>query len=150
MIRPRPQRIFSPSPPGALLKRTGAAQSPQRPRNLALEDADYTAKVQACPCIKCGMDPCGTAAHLRMNSGLHNKRQAMAKKPDIKWISPMCAGCHLNDPDAQHRIGEEEFWNRLGIDPFSFCERLYAQGHDLVAMRAVVFVEIAGRSSFPK
>ena len=144
MTLPRPQRIIPPSAVGSLLKRAG---TPTRSRISPEErNTDYLALVRQCPCVRCGMDPAGVAAHLRLNSGLHNKRQAMGRKPSDAWTSPLCAGCHTNDRDAQHRIGEEEFWQRLGIDPFLFCMRLYVQAGDLVAMRAVVFVAIAERS----
>jgi hypothetical protein len=142
----RPQRLFAPSPPGALLKRTGAADLPQQPRQpRAQEDKDYLALVRQLPCLKCGLDPCGLAAHLRMNSGAFNKRQAMARKPSDKWTTPLCAACHTDDRDAQHKIGEAAFWMALGINPFLVCEQLYAQAGDLVAMRAVIFVAIAQR-----
>ncbi len=62
------------------------------------------------------------------------------------WTTPLCDGCHTNDYDAQHRIGEREFWRRLGINPFLLCQRLYAARGDLVAMRAVVMVAIAERN----
>ena len=91
------------------------------------------------------MDPAGVAAHLRLNSGLHNKRQAMARKPGPEWTTPLCAGCHTNDADAQHRVGELVFWVQLGINPFLLCQRLHAQAGDLVAMRAVIFHTIAER-----
>lgn len=146
-MREHPQRIIPPSPPGTLLKRAGAAHLPQVPRSQALEDADYLALVRQCPCLKCGFDPCGLAAHLRMNSGAFNKRQAMAKKPLPKWTTPLCAACHTEDPDAQHKVGEAAFWMALGLNPFLVCENLYARAGDLVAMRAVIFVAIAGRAA---
>lgn len=46
---------------------------------------------------------------------------------------------------AQHRRGEAEFWQSLGINPCLVAERLYRQRGDLVAMRAVIFVTIAER-----
>lgn len=140
-----PRRFYRPFPPGSLLKRSGAAvaiaEKPSGDRN-----PEYLAFVRQCPCLRCGMDPAGTAAHLRLNSALHNKRQAMAKKPGHEWTTPLCSGCHLNDPDAQHRVGEAIFWERVGLNPFLVCERLYAQRCDLVAMRAVVFTAIAERT----
>jgi hypothetical protein len=144
MTLPRPQRITPSLPIGSLLKTAGP------PRRISHEEGkqpDYLALVRQCPCLRCGMDPAGVAAHLRLNSGLHNKRQAMAKKPSDSWTTPLCAGCHTNDPDAQHRIGEEEFWRRLGLNPFLVCERLHAQNGDLVAMRAVCFVVISERGT---
>ena len=146
MTQPRPQRAFPPSPPGSLLK------SAERGATAQAQDASeevsgvaYLRLVRSCPCLKCGLDPCGLAAHLRMNSGAFNKRQAMQKKPQPKWTTPLCAGCHTEDRDAQHRVGEAAFWMRLGINPFLVCEQLYAKRSDLVAMRAVIFSTIAQR-----
>lgn len=136
------RRIAAVVPPGSLLKR------PVQPRGVqeaAGRDVDYLALVRQLPCVKCGIEPCGTAAHLRMNSGAYNKRQAMARKPSQEWTTPLCNGCHTNDPDAQHRIGEQEFWRRLNVNPFLLCQRLYAVRCDLLAMRAVIFMTIAER-----
>jgi hypothetical protein len=143
MTRPRPQRITPTSAVGSLLKSTAVPS--RRISSEKGKQPDYLALVRQCPCLRCGMDPAGVAAHLRLNSGLHNKRQAMAKKPPSEWTTPLCAGCHTNDADAQHRIGEEEFWRRLGLNPFLVCERLHAQRGDLVAMRAICFVVISER-----
>jgi hypothetical protein len=140
-----PRRLYPPFPPGSLLKRSGLSVAIAR-QPSADRDPDYLALVRQCPCLRCGMDPAGTAAHLRLNSALHNKRQAMAKKPNDEWTTPLCAACHLNDADAQHKVGEAIFWERVGLNPFLVCKALYAQRGDLVAMRAVVVAAIAGRT----
>lgn len=146
MTLPRPQRIGHDSPPGSLLKRVGAA-SPAAPRKDAGDrDASHMALIRLCPCLKCGLDPAGVAAHLRMNSGTFNKRQAMQKKPSGKWTTPLCRACHTDDPDAQHKMGEAEFWHMLGINPFLACQRLHEASGDLVRMRAVAFQIIGERS----
>ncbi|WP_375782861.1 hypothetical protein ACE10Z_23390 [Bradyrhizobium sp. Pha-3] len=82
-----------------------------------------------------------------MNSGAYNKRQAMARKPSSEWTTPLCSGCHLNDPDAQHKVGEQIFWARLNVNPFLLCQRLYAATGDLLRMRAIVFTTIAERGN---
>jgi len=144
-INSRPQRLAAAHPPGSLLKRN--SDHPRRSVNEATgRDGAYLAMIRQLPCVKCGVEPCGTAAHLRMNSGAYNKRQAMGRKPSAEWTTPLCNGCHTNDYDAQHKVGEREFWHRLGINPFLLCQRLHAQRGDLVAMRAVVMVAIAERS----
>jgi hypothetical protein len=146
----RPQRVSRPEPIGSLLKRITVAA----PRRGFAEpeggDLRYLASIRQLPCLKCGVDPCGAAAHLRLNSALHNKRQAMAKKPSSRWVTPLCAGCHTNDPDAQHRIGEELFWTRIGINPFLACERLFAAREDFVRLRATAYSIIAERSNAPR
>lgn len=138
-----PRRIVHPGPPGHLLKR--ASQPQARREEVAGRDFSYLALVRECPCLKCGLDPAGTAAHLRLNSALHNKRQAMARRPNEEWTTPLCSACHLNDSDAQHKVGEEIFWSRLGINPFLACQRLYAARDDLVRMRAVAYALISER-----
>jgi hypothetical protein len=85
------------------------------------------------------------AAHVRMQSGSHGKHGGMQLTPDDKWAVPLCAGCHTQDPDSQHRIGEVLFWQRIGLNPLLVAERLYAQRADVVAMRAVVLSAIAER-----
>jgi hypothetical protein len=145
MIADRPQRIASPTGPGLLLKHTHRMADRLRRHDERAQDPQYLALVRQLPCLKCGLDPCGTAAHVRMNSGLFNKRQAVGRKPADKWTVPLCAACHLNDADSQHRIGELAFWHGVGINPLRVCDALYAQRGDLVAMRAVIFQAIATR-----
>lgn len=111
-INNRPQRLAAAHPPGSLLKRV-QVQPRAQAREAAGRDADYLAMIRQLPCVKCGVEPCGVAAHLRMNSGAYNKRQAMGRKPSVEWTTPLCNGCHTNDYDAQHKIGEREFWHRL-------------------------------------
>ena len=71
----------------------------------------------------------------------------MRAKPSDKFALPICGGCHREDNDALHRIGESLFFHILGVDPLLIAEKLYAQRGDLVAMRAVIFAAIAGRGS---
>src|SRR5437868_1266902 len=97
----RPQRIAIPSAPGALLKRFDA---PPRPRRMESEqDPEYLARVRQCPCLKCGVEP-AEAAHVRMSAGSLGKFNALGKKPSDAHALPLCAGCHRNDADSQHRI----------------------------------------------
>jgi hypothetical protein len=140
---PRPQRITPPAAPGALLKRFEPA-----PRILRAEPADdpaYLAQVRDCPCLYCGVDPCGEAAHVRLASAAFGKSSGMNKKPEDRWALPLCRDDHLNARHAQHKRSEEAFWQALGINPLLVCQHLYAQRGDLVAMRAVVFVAISER-----
>jgi hypothetical protein len=144
MILPRPQRIIPPSAPGSLLKRFDAPAS--RPRAIETErDPDYLAMVRTLPCLYCGMEPCGEAAHVRMASAAFRKASGMNKTPPDKWALPLCGPDHRVLKTAQHNHGEAQFWYRLGISPLIVCEKLYAQRGDLVAMRAVVFSAIAER-----
>lgn len=141
----RPQRIIAPAPIGSLLKRVGAAP----PSRISPEERslDYLSLVRSCPCLKCGLDPCGEAAHVRFASAAFGKASGMQKKPDDKWALPVCGWDHRELKDAQHKQNEEQFWFDLGINALVTCERLHAQNGDLVAMRAVVFVTIAERGT---
>ena len=143
MTLPRPQRLAPPSPLGSLLKRDHAA--PPRSR-VSPEDRNlvYLALVRQCPCLKCGMEP-SEAAHVRYASAAFGKASGMQKKPEDRFVVPLCASCHRLDRDAQHKRGEREFWNELGLNPLIVAASLYAQAGDLVAMRAVVFHAIAER-----
>lgn len=145
---PKPQRLSPPAAPGALLKRHHAGAAKPAPIQRArAADAPYLARVRACPCLKCGLDPAGEAAHVRMNSPAHGKRQAMGKRPDDRWALPLCAACHTRDPDSQHKLGEAEFWHRVGLNPLIVCAELYAVRDDPVVMRGVVVKAIAGRTT---
>ena len=109
-------------------------------------DPVYLALIRQLPCLKCGVDCTNEAAHVRMQSGAFGKHGGMSTKPADRWAIPLCTGCHRNDPDSQHRLGEREFWGRLGINPLLVCQRLYAQRGDLAAMRAILINAIVERN----
>jgi hypothetical protein len=144
MTIPRPQRLTHHAPPGSLLKRFEAPAP--RPRAIEAErDPDYLAMIRTLPCLYCGMEPCGEAAHVRMASAAFRKASGMNKTPPDKWALSLCGPDHRVLKTAQHNHGEAQFWYRLGISPLFVCERLYAQRGDMVAMRAVIFSAIAER-----
>ena len=142
-----PQRLTPQAAPGELFKR-GYGPIQPRPRLVESErDEAYLILVRQLPCLRCGMDPCGEAAHIRQSSGVHNKHGGKAKTPADRWALPFDRACHQNDPDAIHKVGELAFFQFLGIAPLLVCERLYAKRGDLVAMRAVIFCAIAEREA---
>lgn len=145
MTRFRPQRITPPAPIGSLLKREITVLRPKGPESD--KDPDYLAQVRECPCLYCGLDPCGEAAHLRMASGAYGKSSGMGKKPADRWAIPLCGSDHRLAQHAQHQRNESEFWRSIGINPLMVATDLYKQRGDLVAMRSVVFVAIAQRSA---
>lgn len=140
----KPQR-FLPAPPGSLLKR--ALDLRAKKRRPANDDNDlaYLRDIRACPCLRCGCDPAGEAAHIRRSSPAHGKFNGMGAKPADRFVVSLCAGCHREDSDALHRVGEPVFFALLGLDPLLICDQLYAVRGDLVRMRAVVFRAIAER-----
>lgn len=143
MIRPLPQRIAAIAAPGTLFKRA-ELRAPQRAIE-ATSDLSYLAMMRQLPCIKCGLEPCGEAAHVRLTSAAFHKRGGIGRKPEERWALPLDRGCHISDPDALHRRGEYIFWAELGLNPLLICERLYRQRGDLVAMRAIILSAIAER-----
>jgi len=144
-INNSPRRVAAVAPPGSLLKRV-AVQPRTQARGDAGRDADYLAMVRQLPCLKCGDEPC-EPAHVRFASAAFGKAGGMQKKPDDRHSVPLCPGCHRLDRDAQHNRNEREFWDSIGLNPLMVAQRLYAQRGDLVAMRAVVMVAIAGRGT---
>lgn len=146
MTRPHPQRIFSPSPPGTLLKRAGVADQPQRLRNeKAPEDAGYLGLIRSLPCLHCGMEP-SEPAHLRLSSAAYGKASGLGKKPEAKWVLPLCSHDHRLAKTAQHNRSEQEFWDSLGINPLLAATKLWDARGDIVRMISVVHVIIASRS----
>lgn len=141
----RPQRIVHNLKPGSLLKRTGAADLPQQPRSTDGDADSYFALVRQLPCLSCGMEP-SECAHIRLASAAFGKASGLQKKPEPKWVTPLCASCHRLARDAQHRRNEQEFWASLGINPLLCAEQLYAARGDLARMTSIVHVTIANRN----
>ncbi len=146
MIADRPQRLAPPVRPGELLKRFTERKERQALRQAADHNPAYLVLVRQLPCLKCGLEPAGEAAHVRYNSGAHGKHNGMGKKPADRWTVPLCGGCHRTDKDALHQVGEQLFWHLLGIDPLLLCEQLYAKRGDFGAMRASTLFAIAART----
>lgn len=141
MNQTKPQHIALPSIPGTLFKRLQGTFQRLRIKETTERDPVYLSRIRECPCLHCGLEPSGEAAHVRRQSGIHNKRGGMSKKPADRWALPLCHEHHM----LQHRIGELRFWYDLRIDPLLVCEELYRQRDDPVAMRAVVLSAIAKR-----
>lgn len=140
-----PRRLTPPAAPGALLKRFDAPIMRARKQAEAAHDPAYLDMVRQLPCLYCGVEPCGEAAHVKMASGAFGKPLRFGKKPDDRWSLPLCRDDHLNALHAQHRQSEAAFWEGLGINPLLTAAKLYAQRGDLVAMRAVAIAAIAER-----
>jgi hypothetical protein len=146
MTLPRPQRITPPAAPGALLKRTCEIAQTRNFKAERADDPDYLAMVRQMPCLYCGVEPCGEAAHVKYSSATFGRLIALGRRPHDRYAVPLCRDDHLNARHAQHKGNEAAFWEALSISPYLVAERLYAQRGDLVAMRAVVMVAIAERS----
>ena len=127
-------RMDNRATPGSLLKQPRHLRPKKDRRSARVEDAGYLALVRKLPCMSCGQDPAGVAAHVRMSSSMFGKpNPGMQTKPDDKWALPLCNDCH----DLQHREGELSFWYRVGRNPVLVCMRLHNSAPDLEKMRAV-------------
>jgi hypothetical protein len=148
MIISRPRRLTPPAAPGTLLKRFGARpeSEPRSVKRDGYEDPEYLTLVRQLPCLRCGMEPCGEAAHVRFASAAFGKASGLQRKPEDKWALPLCGEDHRISQRAQHKQNEEAFWQMLGINPLLTAQRLYAQRGDHGAMRMVIAVAIAERS----
>ena len=138
-----PQRFAISLRPGVLLKRIVATRNTIRRQEAGDRDPDYLARIRQCPCLYCSVEPAGQAAHVRRQSGVHNKRGGMGKKPADKWALPLCFEHHM----LQHRLGELQFWHDAGIDPLRVCVELYQRRTDFVAMRALALGFIADHTA---
>lgn len=135
-----PQQVTRFAAPGELLKRPRELRTRRQPIRSGREtDSGYLDLIRQLPCCCCGLEGFSEAAHVRMNNAALGKHQALGQKPDDRWSTPLCADCHRNDPDSQHKVGEQEFWRRVGIYPLALCEALHKAAPDLLKMRAVVF-----------
>jgi hypothetical protein len=146
-VKDHPQRLVIPFAPGSRLKglREKSDRLRKRFRPAEQQDPNYLKMIRAMPCVKCGMEPCGVSAHVRIASAAFAKASGMGRKPSDRFAIPLCAACHTGDRDSQHKLGERAFWWLLGINPLLLAEKLYAQRGDLVAMRAVVMYFIGHR-----
>lgn len=140
----RPARLAPIAPIGSLLKREGGIVA-LLGRRSRVELPSHLVAIRALPCLRCGLDPCGEAAHVRLNCAALGKRTAAGAKPDDRWAVPLCNSCHLTDRDAQHKVGELAFWRAVGMNPLRVAQDLHRNSPDVVAMRAAAFAAIAGR-----
>lgn len=124
--KPRPRKKRE----KVILDRTEGQRQPRQ------EDARYLACIRQLPCLISFQEGHIEAAHVRMSSNIHGKRQAgLAEKPDDKWVVPLTPAWHRK----QHARNERRFWLDQGIDVIATCERLYEVRYDIDAMRAVIF-----------
>lgn len=92
-----------------------------RQRQPRLHDDGYLEFLRLKPCCVCGSRIRVEAAHLR--HGL----TGMGRKPDDRLAVPLCAWCHREGPNAQHKMNEMVFWSLAMIDPFSIASFLYKE-----------------------
>lgn len=82
---------------------------------------NYLDRIRALPCLACGRVPC-QAAHVRFSDGLVGKvNPGIGKKPEDKWVVPLCVDCHTD----QHKHGERVWWEEQRIDVIAVCQALW-------------------------
>lgn len=122
----RPETAFSIAP----------SKGRRRPRKM---DRAHLAFIRGLPCCICGTRTRIEAAHIRMASARHGKRETgIGEKPSDEWSAPLCARHHQEDQEAQHRIGEAAFWSKHGIDPFALALALWCATGDEERAEAIV------------
>ena len=100
-----------------MASRVVPTQSLYFPKRKPAKSKDYLAFLHRLPCIitrQYGVE----AAHLSMRAPMygHYGRGRSTKAPD-RWALPLCSGEHAR----QHDLGEEAFWDSVGINPHLAC-----------------------------
>lgn len=129
-------RVSAVAKPGSLLKPDLRVSKPKlkvTSRSPRERDEVHLAAIRKLACLKCGVVPCGEAAHVRMPSGAHGKKSGMGEKPSDSWALCLCHKCHME----QHKAGEAKFWFDLGINPVLLCVELFAASPDHDKMAAI-------------
>lgn len=100
-----------------------------RQRQPRVECKDFLAFVRRHPCTACGAPAPSQAAHIRFSDAAAGSiNPGIGRKSDDRRAVPLCSDCHLDAPDAQHRVGDErKFWERVGVNPFEVAAGLWAQ-----------------------
>jgi len=86
----------------------------------------HLAFIRDLPCLICKDNISTEAAHIRYSDAAYDKANPGSHKPDDKHTVPLCGDCHRD----QHRMGERDYWNLLGIDPLLIARQLYAVSGD--------------------
>lgn len=105
----------------------------KRPRKPCVEHLRF---VHDQPCLICGAP--GEAAHVRYASAAHGKVETGAgRRPDDRWVVPLCPAHHREGADAQHNHNERDWWEQHGIDPLVIAALLWSCTGDDEAARHI-------------
>lgn len=88
-----------------------------RQKRPVTRDPKHLAFIRTLPCCICGNNIQTEAAHIRMGSTRYNKAPCGMQERDDDWTVPLC---HLHHAE-QHTMGEEKFWEMVGIDLFALA-----------------------------
>lgn len=101
---------------------------PLEQRKPRVRDNAHLKYVREQACCVCGSRRYVEAAHLRMACAAIGKPETgMQEKPSDRWVTPLCRYHHRTGIDAQHKMGERDFWTLRGINPFELATRLFIE-----------------------
>lgn len=105
---------------------------PRRPRKV---NGGHLKFIRSLPCVICLSRNNVQAAHIRMASIVHGKRNTgVGEKSSDRFVTCLCPQHH----EEQHRGNEAEFWKRYGIDQFHIALSLFAHSGDEEAAELVI------------
>lgn len=134
------QRCSPIAPIGSLLKGVKPAKKQPSPagRDPRQHDKKHLAAIRKCPCVVCGKEPCGVAAHVRMTvPGKPNP--GVGAKPHDRYTVPLCDKHHK----IQHGMGEAKFWQSIKINAIALSAALHAASGDEEKMRKIALAQKA-------
>ena len=106
-----------------------------RQRQPRKTDPGHLAFVRSLPCVVCGNNIETQAAHIRFGDPGAGKRYVgKGEKPDDTWTLPLCGVHH----EEQHKIGEDQFWQKYAIDPLKVAAFLSISTGDFDAGEMIV------------
>lgn len=102
-----------------------------RQREPREREQAYLLWIKRLPCVACavgGRARFGSEAmHCKLPIAAHGWRGwGHGEKSNDRNCTPGCAAHHRTGRDAQHAVGERQYWDRLGICPACLCEALNA------------------------
>ena len=97
-----------------------------------MKHLDY---IRGLPCCICGNNIETEAAHIRMRDPRVGKQSpGIGRKPSDEFVIPLCSRHH----HEQHRFGERNFWEHIGINPVPIAMALYRVSGDNEAGEQIV------------
>jgi len=93
--------------------------------------------IRQLPCLLSGRP--SEAAHVRYADASHGKSETGAgRKPDDRWVVPLCPELHRLNKGCQHDSDERAWWKQFGVDPLAVAKQLW--GKTRIGMERVVIM----------
>lgn len=94
-------------------------------------------QIRRLPCLLSGRP--AEACHIRYADASHGKTDTgVARRPDDKWVVPLCPELHRLNKGCQHDANEREWWKQFGIDPLAVAEKLWEHRNSRITMERVI------------